>query len=309
VGHSLGGAAVLAAAGRIESVKAVATIGAPADPAHVARHLAEARPEIETAGEAEVTLAGRTFRIRKQFLDDIEENRLKERIATMRKALLIFHAPRDEIVGIDNASAIFVAAKHPKSFVSLDGADHLLTRREDARYVATMLAAWGTRYIPGVAAADAPREHEEVTHGNVLVRETGAGRYQQEVLSGGHRLLADEPVSVGGADTGMSPYELLLAGLGACTAMTIRMYAERKKLPLDRVSVRLHHEKIHAEDCADCETREGKVDEIERAITLTGDLDDAQRQRLLEISEKCPVHRTLHSEIKIRTRLTGSAGE
>lgn len=304
VGHSLGGAAVLAAAGQITSAKAVATIAAPADPGHVAHLLTEARPEIEAAGEAEVVLAGRRFRIRKQFLEDIEGQRLTDAIAKMRKALLIFHAPRDEIVGIDNASAIFRAAKHPKSFVSLDGADHLLTRREDARYVAAVLAAWATRYLPESEADDAPREVEGVPHGGVLVRETGKGSFQQEVLSGGHRLLADEPVSVGGTDTGLSPYELLLAALGACTAMTIRMYADRKNLPLDRVSVRLHHEKIHAEDCADCETREGKVDEIERAIELTGDLDDAQRQRLLEISEKCPVHRTLHSEIKIRTRLT-----
>jgi uncharacterized OsmC-like protein/alpha/beta superfamily hydrolase len=303
VGHSLGGAAVLAAAGRIASVKAVATIAAPADPGHVAHLLAEARPEIEAAGEAEVVLAGRSFRIRKQFLEDIEGQRLTDAIARLRKALLIFHAPRDEVVGIDNASAIFRAAKHPKSFVSLDGADHLLTWHEDARYVATVLAAWATRYLPDLKAAEAPREHDVVTHGNVLVRETGKGPFQQEVLAAGHRLLADEPVSVGGTDTGMSPYELLLASLGACTAMTIRMYADRKALPLDRVSVRLHHEKIHAEDCADCETREGRIDEIERTIELTGDLDDAQRQRLLEISEKCPVHRTLHSEIKIRTRL------
>jgi putative redox protein len=303
VGHSLGGAAVLAAAGRLDAVKAVATIAAPADPGHVAHLLAEKRPEIEARGEAEVVLAGRTFRIQKQFLEDIEEQRLTDAIGRMKKALLVFHAPRDEIVGIDNASSIFKAAKHPKSFISLDGADHLLSRREDARYVASVLAAWAARYVPGLESAQTPREHDEVTHDNVLVRETGNGRFQQEVFAAGHRLLADEPVAVGGTDTGMSPYELLLAGLGTCTAMTIRMYADRKELPLERVTVRLHHEKIHAEDCADCETRDGKIDVVERTIELTGALDEAQRARLLEISEKCPVHRTLHSEIKIRTRL------
>lgn len=301
VGHSLGGAAVLAAAGKLASVKAVATIAAPADPGHVAHLLAERRPEIEAKGEAEVVLAGRTFRIQKQFLDDIEEQRLTDAIGALKKALLIFHAPRDEIVGIDNAAAIFKAAKHPKSFISLDGADHLLSRREDARYVASVLAAWAARYVSGLEA-DEERDPEGAQDG-ILVHETGHGTFQQEVRAGRHRLFADEPKSFGGTDTGLSPYELLLAGLGACTAMTIRMYADRKKLPLEHVSVLLHHDKIHAEDCADCETREGKIDVIERSITLTGNLDDAQRARLLEISEKCPVHRTLHSEINIRTRL------
>ena len=301
VGHSLGGAAVLAAAGRLDEVRAVATIAAPADPGHVAHLLAEARPEIEARGEAEVVLAGRSFRIQKQFLEDIEGHRLSDAIGKLKKALLVFHAPRDAIVGIENASVIFQAAKHPKSFISLDRADHLLSRREDARYVASVLAAWAARYVPDLEAGDANVDAQEP--GGVMVRETGNGPFQQEVIAGRHRLLADEPELVGGTDTGMSPYELLLAGLGACTAMTIRMYADRKKLPLDRVSVLLHHDKIHAEDCADCETREGKIDVIERAIELSGDVDGDQRRRLLEIAEKCPVHRTLHSEISIRTRL------
>ena len=300
IGHSLGGAAVLAAAGRIAEAKAVATIAAPSGPGHVAHLLADARSEIEAKGEAEVVLAGRSFRIRKQFLDDIESHRLAAAIKELKRALLIFHAPRDAVVGIENAAEIFQAARHPKSFVSLDGADHLLTRREDACYVAGVLAAWATRYVTGLAPAEEKRGDAEA--GRVVVRETGNGSFQQEIFAGRHRLIADEPVAVGGTDTGPGPYDLLLAALGACTSMTVRMYADRKALPLKRVSVSLTHDKVHAEDCADCETREGRIDVIEREIDLAGDLDDATRARLIEIAEKCPVHRTLHSEVKIRTR-------
>lgn len=303
IGHSLGGAAVLAAAGRLEDVKAVATIGAPADPGHVAHLLADARPEIEAKGEAEVVLAGRSFRIQKQFLDDIEGQKLAAVIGSLKKALLIFHSPIDNTVGIDNASAIFQAAKHPKSFVSLDGADHLLSRHRDARFVASVLAAWAARYVPGLdGAGDARPGDNEAGPEGVIVRDTGSGSLRQDVVAGRHRLVADEPVSVGGTDTGPTPYGLLLAALGACTSMTVRMYADRKKWPLKAISVSLSHDKVHAADCMDCESREGKVDEIIREIELTGDLDDEQRARLMEISEKCPVHRTLHSEIKIRTR-------
>ncbi len=300
IGHSLGGAAVLAAAHRVPEAVAVATIGAPADPAHVAQLIAGATSEIEARGVAEVEIGKRRFRITKQFLDDLAEQCSAERIAELRKALLIFHAPRDGVVGIENAAKIFQAARHPKSFVSLDDADHLLSRREDARYVAEVLAAWAGRYVP--APAEAPAE-EELPRA-VVVAETGQGRFAQAVRIGPHALAADEPESVGGDDTGPGPYDLVLAGLGACTSMTLRMYAEHKKLPLERVTVRLTHEKIHAKDCEDCETREGKLDEITRELTITGDLDEAQRRRLLEIADRCPVHRTLTSEIKIRTRLT-----
>lgn len=304
IGHSLGGAAVLAAAPEIPEATAVATIGAPFEPAHVKRLLAPALSEIEAAGEATVELAGRTFRIKKQFLDDIGGRNGREVIGSLRKALLIFHSPRDTTVSIDNAAQIFMAAKHPKSFVSLDGADHLLTRREDASYVAAVLAAWASRYI-GEPVMDAqPIRADEP--GIVTVAETRAGKFMQAITVGKHRLFADEPVSAGGTDSGPSPYDLLLAALGACTSMTIRMYADLKRLPLEKVTVRLRHEKVHAEDCAECETREGKIDRIEREIELAGGLDEAQRARLLEIANKCPVHRTLHSKVWIPTRLRNS---
>lgn len=272
IGHSLGGAAVLAAAGDIAECVAVATIGAPAEPAHVKYLLQSAEAEIEAIGEAEVKIVGRPFRITKQFLDDIAEHRLADKIQGLKRALIVFHAPRDAIVGIDNASKIFLAAKHPKSFVSLDDADHLLSRREDAIYVAGMIAAWAERYLPAqpeeVPVIEAPE-------GAVTVAEAGWGRYTQTVSVGGrHVLYADEPPSVGGDDLGPSPYDLLLAGLGACTAMTMRMYAERKKLPLERAAVTLRHEKIHAQDCAHCDTADGKVDRIAREITLEGPLDE-----------------------------------
>jgi len=300
IGHSLGGAAVLAAAQRVPEATAVATIGAPFNPAHVSHLFKEAQAEIEAKGEAEVVLAGRTFTVRKQFLEDLKEQCSAKRIGALRKALLIFHAPLDAIVGIDNAGEIFKAARHPKSFVSLDGADHLLTRRADAVYVAEVLAAWASRYLPAPAEAEVPGRPEG---GEVLVAEIGQGRFQQVVRVGRHELRADEPKSFGGDDTGPGPYDYLLAGLGACISMTVRVYAERKGLPLERVAVRLSHDKIHAQDCADCETKEGKLDEITRIVELSGALDDSQRQRLLEIADKCPVHRTLTSEIKIRTRL------
>lgn len=297
IGHSLGGAAVLAAAHRIADARAVVTIAAPCDPAHVAGLFKDQVGKIREQGEVEVSLAGRPFRIKREFLDDISEQRITERVTNLRKALLIFHSPTDDTVSIDNASRIFLAAKHPKSFVSLAGADHLLSKKSDAVYVANVIAAWAERYLE----EPVERSDDQIETGAVLVRETGNGKFQQEVLSGPHRFLADEPVKVGGLDSGPGPYDLLLAGLGACTSMTLRLYADSKKLPLTRVSVRLTHNKIHAEDCLNCETKEGMVDRIDRMITMEGALDAEQRKRLLEIADKCPVHRTLKSEIDIRT--------
>jgi uncharacterized OsmC-like protein/fermentation-respiration switch protein FrsA (DUF1100 family) len=298
IGHSLGGAAVLAAAGAVPEARAVVTIAAPSDPGHVTGLLRERLEEIRTQGEVEVAIAGRPFRIRREFLDDVAEQRLTAQIAQMRKALLIFHSPLDQIVGIENASRIFAAAKHPKSFISLADADHLLSRRSDAAYVANVLAAWAERYFEAV-----PQLPEvEGAAPAVVVTETREGRFQQLVETGRHRLLADEPTAVGGLDSGPSPYDLLLAALGTCTSMTLRLYAERKALPLERTSVTLRHQRIHAADCENCETKEGMLDRIDRAVRLDGDLDEDQRRRLLEIADKCPVHRTLTSEVEIRTR-------
>jgi len=298
IGHSLGGAAVLAAAHRIAEARAVVTLNAPFDPAHVTGLLGDSVAAIAQHGEVEVTLGGRPFRVRREFLDDIAEQNLAVRIANLRKALLVFHAPADETVGIDNASRIFTTAKHPKSFISLTGADHLLSRRGDEVYVAHVIAAWAERYLDMMADMGLV---DDTPAGTVLVRETRGGQFQQEVIAGRHRFLADEPVAVGGLDSGPGPYDLLLAALGACTAMTLRLYADRKQLPLRRTEVRLRHDKIHAADCAECETKEGMIDHIEREITLEGDLDAAARTRLMEIADKCPVHRTLESEVDIHT--------
>jgi len=298
IGHSLGGAAMLAAAQKIPDARAVVTIAAPYDPSHVLGLFAEHVDTIRAAGEVEVTLAGRPFRIKREFLDDVAEKNLQQCLATLHKALLVFHSPTDAIVGIENASRIFGAARHPKSFVSLAGADHLLSRADDAAYVANVVAAWVDRHLekPEIMT-DA-----EVEAGVVLVRETHAGKFQQEILTGPHRLLADEPVKLGGLNSGPGPYDFLLAGLGACTSMTIRLYADLKKIPLENVSVRLNHEKkSHARDCEDCDTKAAKVDHIDRAITLEGPLDENQRKRLMEIAEKCPVHQTLSSKIDIAT--------
>jgi uncharacterized OsmC-like protein/pimeloyl-ACP methyl ester carboxylesterase len=304
VGHSLGGAAVLATARDIPEVAAVATIGAPFDPAHVRHLLAPALPEVAATGEAEVTLGGRHFRVKKQFLDDLADRNSREALAALGKALLVFHSPRDMTVDIENAAQIFMAARHPKSFVSLDDADHLLTRKEDAAYVAAVLASWASRYLDERAAQAA----QPVTSGEpgvVTVSETGDGKFSQTITAGRHPLRADEPLDVGGQDSGPTPYDLLLAALGACTSMTLRMYAEHKQLPLERVTVRLRHDKAHARDCAECETREGKIDRIDREIEIHGALDEAQRARLLEIADKCPVHRTLQAEVWVQTRLAG----
>jgi putative redox protein len=299
IGHSLGGAAILAAAGQIPDARAVVTIAAPSDPVHVTGLFRDRIEDIRKQGEVEVSLAGRPFHIKREFLDDIAEHNLMAQVTGLHKALLIMHSPTDDTVGIDNATRIFVAAKHPKSFVSLAGADHLLSGKRDSAYAADVIAAWSARYLDLVApepAADlgeAPR--------NVVVRETRNGKFQQIVTIGPHRIVADEPVAAGGEDSGPGPYDFVLAGLGACTSMTMRLYAERKSLPLERVTVTLTHSRIHAEDCAECETKLGMLDQIDRVIAMEGALDAEQRKRLMEIADKCPVHRTLTSEVRIVT--------
>lgn len=301
IGHSLGGAAVLAAADQLPEARAVVTIAAPAEAAHIT-HLFQSKIEdIKAQGEVEVELGGRPFKIARGFLDDIAQQKLSDHIANLKKALLIFHSPTDEIVGIENATKIFVTAKHPKSFVSLAGADHLLSKKSDSAYVANVIAAWAGRYLD-MPAADAKGETQ-----GVIVAETGRGKLQQEITAGAHRFLADEPESVGGLGSGPTPYDLLLAALGACTSMTLRLYADRKKIPLEHTVVKLRHARVYANDCKDCETKEGMIDEINREITLEGNLDDDTRTKLLEIADKCPVHKTLTSEIKIRTNLVSPA--
>ena len=300
IGHSLGGAAILAAAGRIPDANAVVTIAAPSDPIHVTGFFKDRIEDIRTQGHAEVSLAGRPFRIKREFLDDIAEHSLMTHVTQLHKALLVMHSPTDDTVSVDNATRIFVAAKHPKSFVSLSGADHLLSARRDSAYVADVIAAWVTRYIE--AAVPEQTADSGMAPRQIVVQETRASKLQQMISVGPHHMLADEPVAAGGEDTGPGPYDLLLAGLGACTSMTMRLYAERKALPLDRITVTLQHSKIHAEDCADCETKAGMLDQIDRMIAMEGDLDADQRKRLMEIADKCPVHRTLTSEIHIVTR-------
>jgi uncharacterized OsmC-like protein/pimeloyl-ACP methyl ester carboxylesterase len=300
IGHSLGGAAILAAAGQIPDAKAVVTIAAPSDPAHVTGLFKDRIEDIRKHGKVEVSLAGRPFHIKREFLDDIAEHGLMAHVANLHKALLIMHSPTDDTVGIDNTTRIFVTAKHPKSFVSLAGADHLLTGKRDAAYVAGVIAAWAERYLDPVEPEQAAVSGEAPRM--VVVRETRNSKFQQTVTVGPHRLLADEPVAAGGEDTGPGPYDFVLAGLGACTSMTMRLYAERKALPLERTTVTLKHSKIHAEDCAECETKAGMLDQIDRVIAMEGNLDADQRKRLMEIADKCPVHRTLTSEIRIVTK-------
>lgn len=292
IGHSLGGAAVLAAAGRIPDAEAVATIGAPFDVEHVTHLFAGGLDELREKGEAEVSIGGRPFRMRQSFVDDLSAHDQGARIRALRKPLLILHSPQDTIVGIDNATAIYKAALHPKSFISLDGADHLLTDRRDADFVATMIAAWSSRSLkcPTPVRSDAES-------GVVTVSETGEGAFQVDVSAGGIHFLADEPPEVGGLGSGPTPYDLLAAGLGACTVMTLRMYARHKQIPLDQVSVAVGHRRRQGAQPADLFTR---------SLRLTGSLSDQQRQRLAEIADRCPVHRTLERGAAVETVTGGT---
>ena len=290
IGHSLGGAAVLAAAGELDSLKAVATIGAPFDVSHVTHQFGDALQTIVERGEAQVVLGGRPFTVRRAFVDDLSGHPMAERIRTLRHPLLVMHAPLDETVAVDNAQQVFLAARHPKSYVSLDDADHLLTRSADSEYAADVIAAWASRYLIPAPEAAAPDAEAART---VLVQETGAGLYQAEVRIGRSHFLADEPVEVGGLGSGPSPFELISAALGACTAMTLRMYAERKAIPLGQVEVAVSHKRVLGAE---------KPEQFERVIDLGGDLDDDQRARLLQIAERCPVHRVLEPGAVIETR-------
>lgn len=301
IGHSLGGAAMVVAAARIPSAKAVVTIGAPADAGHVIKNFGSSLDEIRHAGEADVTLAGRTFTIRRQFIEDAGQVEVAKAAKALKLPLLILHAPLDGVVGIDNAAELFTAARHPKSFVSLDHADHLLTDPRDAQFAATVIAGWFSRYLP----EEKPQGEERTEH--VRVTETRQGRFQNMVKAGPHRMFADEPVSAGGFDSGPSPYDYLSAGLAACTSMTLRMYADFKKIPLGRITVDVSHRKLHASDCLECtdEMKAGsaKIDRFERQILIDGDMPPELADKIAEIADKCPVHKTLETRSVVVTRL------
>ncbi|MFQ5661144.1 MAG: alpha/beta fold hydrolase [Gammaproteobacteria bacterium] len=303
IGHSLGGAAVLAAAHEIESVKAVVTIGAPATADHIGHMFVKERDRILSEEQANVDLGGRRFTIKKQFLKDIDNYNSVEHIAKLNRALLVFHSPVDRIVSVEEAARIYQAAKHPKSFVSLDKADHLLSRREDSEYVAAVMASWAGRYLDlhEVEEERSSGTAPSIASGHVLVDEQDR-KFTRSIYTGNHQLIADEPMSSGGADLGPNPYEYLLTALGACTSMTVRMYANRKQINLENIKVRLDHSRIHADDCEECESKQGFVDKISKVISLEGDMTDEQRQRLMEIADSCPVHKTLHNEILITSR-------
>ncbi|MFT5367771.1 MAG: putative OsmC-like protein/alpha/beta superfamily hydrolase [Candidatus Latescibacterota bacterium] len=300
VGHSLGGAAVLQAAHSIPSAIAVATIAAPFEPSHVLHLISDRQEEIENTGEALVEIGGRSFKIKKQFLDDLEDASMEETVSTLKRALIIFHSPVDNVVGIENARKMFFAARHPKSFITLDQADHMLSDPSDSQYVGTVIAAWAHKYVVTTTSTTDPTPPEPV-----VVR-ADKSRYRTEITINGHKIIADEPQEMGGTDQGPTPYDLLLASLGSCTAITLRMYADRKNWPLENIDISLTHTKQHAQDCEECETKTGQIDHITREINLTGSLDEEQRARLLEIADRCPVHRSLHNEVVVKTDLKKS---
>jgi len=295
IGHSLGGAAMIHAACKLESVKGVATIGAPYNPIHVSHLFSRGWEQIQSEGQAKVNIGGRPFMVKKQFLDDLKDHDPFEVLRTLRKAILVLHSPQDSTVEVDNAAKIYQAAFHPKSFVSLDGADHLMTRKEDALYAGDVIATWAKKYV------SVPERKKLNKLKEVAVRLGNEG-YTTEIIAGEHPILADEPATIGGDDFGPSPYELLNASLGACTAMTLQMYARRKKWDLQEVTVHLEHYKDYAEDLQEVEGKKTKLDHFDRVIELEGDLTEEQKARLLEIADRCPVHRTLHSAIKVKTR-------
>lgn len=302
IGHSLGGAAVLVAASEIKEVGAVVTVGAPSDANHVTHNFAADLEKISADGKADVNLGGRKFTIEKQFLDDLANSTVEQQTANLKKPLLVMHSPIDQTVGIENAQNIFIAAKHPKSFISLDNADHLLTKEADAIYVAQTIASWASKYLPEMKEDEA-----QLSQVGVCVVETGNSKFQNDVYARSHHLLADEPKSFGGTDTGPTPYDFLGIALGACTNMTLRMYTERKGWDIGKVSVSIEHDKIHAADCETCDEASksagGKIDQFHRKISFTSDIKPEMHEKLLEIADKCPVHKTLHAVSNVTTEI------
>ena len=297
VGHSLGGAAAILAASQLEPIQAIATIGAPSNPQHVQHLFQNSLEEIKQSGKALVNIGGRPFTIKKQFLDDLSDLTLLKVVKALRKSILILHSPQDATVGIENAAELYTAAHHPKSFISLDGADHLLNREEDSLYVGNVIASWARRYLTYHEAPNLSSQHQVVA----LLQKDDI--FTTSIKAGDHYLTADEPQSVNGNNFGPTPYELVASGLAACTAMTIKMYANRKNWPLEDVEVHVTYKKDHAEDTVHQNDKGARIDIFEREIKLTGDLDAQQRERMLEIANKCPVHKTMHSEVLVRTKL------
>ena len=302
IGHSLGGAAVIFASSQLDSIKAVATVGAPSDPEHVTHLLRDKVDDIIKLGKAKVNIGGRTFMIKKQFLEDLQNKNMFEILKQLKKPIMVLHSPQDNVVEIDNAAQIYHAAFHPKSFVSLDGADHMLTNKGDATYAGDMIANWVMRYI------EVPKKPVLKTDSSVVAKLGDVG-FAAEIRAGEHGLIADEGEDVGGEDFGPSPYQYLSVALASCTVMTLQMYARRKKWPLENVLVHIDYDKRYVEDCKNCPDETNRIDVFRRKIVLEGDLDEAQTQRLMEIADKCPVHRTLHSAIEIESVLTSSTGE
>lgn len=300
IGHSLGGAAVLRAAFELDSVQAITTIGSPSQPKHVKHLLGVQEERIKEHGQAKVQIGPQQFTIKQQFLEDISRVKVLEHLKDLRKAILIMHSPQDDIVGIENAAEIYNSAWHPKSFISLDGADHLLSKAEDAEYAAGVISSWASRYLNYKAA-----EHDEVSDGVRANLHESQG-FTTEIQAGGYGFLADEPKDIGGAERGPSPYQLVSSGLAACTAMTLQMYAKRKKWPLEEVNVQVDYEKRHGDDCIDCDKTSAKLDHFSRKILIEGDLDQKQIDRLMEIANRCPVHKTLESTSRIETKKVSS---
>ncbi|WP_194774791.1 bifunctional alpha/beta hydrolase/OsmC family protein [Pararhodonellum marinum] len=296
VGHSLGGAASILAADQIESVLGVVTIGSPAKADHATKLFKDQVDTIKEKGSAKVNIGGKSFYLKKEFVEDLEQQKLLQVLKDMRKSILIFHSPQDEIVDISNAAELYQAAYHPKSFISLDQADHLLNDVSDSQYVGQMISSWSDRYLTKASESHDTKGHQ------VKVRLSGK-HYTSEIKTPDHHLVADEPTDLGGKNLGPTPYDLLMAALGACTVMTLKMYAERKKWDLKEVTVYLDHDKVHKKDSEDVEKPEAKVSRFSRALKIEGKLDDEQLKRLVEIANRCPVHRTLHEEIVVETKL------
>lgn len=296
IGHSLGGAASIFAGNQIESIQAIATIGAPSDPEHVTHLLSDKVIEIESEGKAVIRIDGRQFTIKKHFLDDLRSHKMDDVLANSKKAILVLHSPQDRIVEIENAAQIYHFARHPKSFVTLNGADHMLSNKDDAFYAGNVIANWAARYIPKSNKRDLKTDRQ-------VVARLGDSGYTTEIRAGRHGMLSDESEELGGNDFGPSPYQILCASLSACTVMTLQMYARRKKWPLEEVKCHVNYSKEYFQDCQSCETEDAKLDTFDRVIELEGNLDERQKLRLMEIADRCPVHRTLSSEIRILTSL------